>query len=149
MVGQIFNSITGFFQNLFAVVLSFLASLFGFLFNGLITVLKAIFKPILMLVAIVFYFIYKLAELFVTLFQVLLAIGKLLYSLVMGLFHTLAGFIWTPITPNHGSWSGAINEVFIALAPYQLDKIAYVLMFAIWIMTAVAAIRILSGRGDA
>lgn len=148
MVAAFLGWFSGFFQNLFTVVLSFFSDLFGQLFNGLIAVLKAIFRPILILVALIFYFVYKLAELFVTLLQVLLAIGKLLYSFVMGLFHTLAGFVWTPATPDHGSWSGPIREVFAALQPYQLDKIAYLLLFAIWIMTALGAIRILSSRGN-
>lgn len=146
MVGNILNSIYTFFQNLFNVVLSFLSTMFSNLFQGLINVLKTIFKPILILVALIFYFIYKLGELLVTLFLVFLAIGKLLYSFVMGLFRTLAGFVWTPTTPQHGTWSASIGEVFTALEPFQLNKLAYLMLFAIWIMTAIAAIKILSSR---
>lgn len=150
MVARILNAIFTFFQNLFAPVLSFIASLAGHVINAIITVLKAIFKPVLILIAIIFYFVYKVAELFVTLLAVLLAIGKLLYSFVMGLFKTLAGLVWTQTTPPaHGSWSAPIGEVFAALEPYQLDKIAYVLLFVIWVLTAVGAIRILSSRGEA
>lgn len=151
MIGQFLGWIGSFFQNLTSTVLGFLSNLFGELFNGLIAVLKAIFKPILILVAIIFYFVYKLGELIYTLFMVLLAVGKLLYSFVMGLFKTLAGLVWTPSTPQHGSWSSSIGEVFAALEPYQLDKIAYVMMFAIWITTAYVAIQTLSrwgGGGD-
>lgn len=147
MVARFLSSVYGFFQNLFSVVLSFLSTLFTGLFNGLIAVLKALFKPVLILVALIFYFVFKVGELVVTLVTVLLAIGKLLYSFVMGLFRTLAGLIWTPTTPNHGSWSRPIGEVFAALEPYQLNKIAYVLMFVIWVMTAIGAIRLLSARG--
>lgn len=144
MIANILNWFSGFFQNTFSVILKFLGDLFGYLFQGLINVLKAIFKPILILVAVIFYFIYKLGVLVITLFSVLLGIGKLLYSFVSGLFRTLAGLTWTPTTPQHGSWSQPIRNVFDALSLYQLDKIAYVLLFAIWIMTAVAAIRILA-----
>jgi len=149
MISRVLGWIGDFFQNLFTVLFRFLGNLFQNLFDSLIAVLKFIFRPILILVAIIFYFIYKLSVLFVLIFQVLLAVGKLLYSFVIGLFRTLAGIVWTPTTPQHGSWSGPIREVFLALEPYQLDKIAYVLMFAIWIMTAVGAIRILSSRGEA
>jgi len=149
MIGQILNASWTFLRNLFQSMMSGLADLFGYLFNGLISVLKAIFRPILIVVAIIFYFIYKLAELVSMIFQVLLSIGKLLYSFVMGLFKTLAGLTWTSSTPNHGSWSQPISEVFKALEPYQLDKIAYVLMFVIWVMTAIAAIKIISSRGGA
>lgn len=146
MIGNILGWIGDFFQNALAVVLKFIKDLFGWLFQGLINVLKAIFKPILILVAIIFYFLYKLGVLVVTLFQVLLAVGKLLYSFVMGLFKTLAGLVWIPATPDHGSWSQPIGEVFNALDVYQLNKVAYVLLFVIWILTAVGAIRILSRR---
>lgn len=147
MVARILNWIGSFFQNLFNQVLSFLSTLFGHLFNGLVTVLKFLFRPVFIVIAMLFYFIYKLGELVVTLFLVLLAIGKLLYSFVMGLFRTLAGFNWSPSTQDHGKWSGAIGEVFTALEPYQLNKVAYVMLFLIWVTTAWTAIKILSARG--
>lgn len=147
MIGRVLGWIGDTFTNLFSILLNFMANLFGSLFNGLIAVLKAIFKPILILIALIFYFIYKLGVVVVTLFAVLLAIGKLLYSFVMGLFNTLTGFVWTPAAPDHGSWSDSIAQVFIALEPYQLDKLAYVLLFVIWIFTAFAAIKILSRQG--
>lgn len=149
MVAQILNWIGNFFKNLFGSTLTFFSNLFGFLFNGLVSVLKMIFKPILIVVAILFYFLYKLAELLITLLSVLLSIFKLLYSFIVGLFKTIGSLVWSSAPPNHGSWSGPIREVFVALEPYQLDKVAYVISFIIWVMTAVAAIRILSARGAA
>lgn len=146
MIGDVLGWIADFFKRSFGVILDFLGDLFQKLFQGLINVLKAIFAPILIVVAILFYFIYKLGVLVITLFQVLLAIGKLLYSFVMGLFKTLAGLVWTPTQPNHGSWSQPIGEVFAGLELYQMDKVAYVLLFVIWIMTAYGAISILSRR---
>lgn len=148
MVSRILNWFGSFFQNLFNVLLRFLSDLFGGLINGLITVLKFLFKPLLALVAIIFYLVYKLGELIVMLLSVLLAIGKLLYSFILGLFKTLAGLVWTAAPPDHGAWSHPIKQVFIALEPYQLGKVAYVLSFAIWLMTAYAAIKILSSRGE-
>ncbi|WP_298737667.1 hypothetical protein [uncultured Chitinophaga sp.] len=148
MVAKILNWVGSFFQNLLNVTLHFLGDMFGSLINGLVTVLKFLFTPILALLGIIFYFIYKLGVLIVTLIKVLVAIGKLLYAFVMGLFKTLAGLVWIQSAPpDHGSWSNAITQVFIALEPYQLDKIAYVLSFAIWIMTAYGVIRILSSSG--
>lgn len=146
MVAGILDWIGGFFKSLFAVVLDFLGRLLTGLIQGIITVLKTLFRPVLILVAIIFYFVYKVAELFLALLSVMLAIARLLYSFVQGLIVTIAGFSWTPTTPDHGSWSSAIGEVFDGLAYYQLDKLAYVLLFAIWIMTGVGAIRILTAR---
>lgn len=149
MVAAFLGWVSGFFQNLFSVLMTFLGNLFGALFNGLITVLKFLFKPILILLALIFYFIYKLGELLVTLFLVLLAIGKLLYQFVMGIYNTLTGLAWTPTaTPNHGRWSAHIVSVFDALDPYQLDKVAYIMMFVIWVTTALVAINTLSRSGD-
>lgn len=147
MVGQVLGAVYTFFKNLLNAALKFLGDLLGHLFNGLIAVLKAIFKPILILIALVAYFIFKLGELVVTLLSVLLAIGKLIYSFIMGLFKTLAGLSWTPTTPSHGSWSAPIGEVFDALSLFQLDKIAYLMTFVIWVLTAIGAIRILTTRG--
>lgn len=129
-------------------MLNFLSRLFGGLFQGLINVLKIIFKPIFIVIALLFYFIYKLGELIVTLVLVLVAIGKLLYSFVIGLFNTFASLSYTPTSPpNHGSWSYAINQAFMSLEMYQLDKIAYVISFGIWVATAFGVIKILSARG--
>lgn len=148
MVANLLGAVWGFFQNLFSVVLSFISNLFVHLFNGLITVLKLLFKPFLVIVALIFYFIYKLGELIATLFVVLLAVGKLLFSFVMGLYNTLAGLVWTSTTPSHGAWSTNINSVFSALESYQLDKVAYVMAFIIWVTTALAVIKILSSKED-
>lgn len=148
MIANVLNWIGSFFKNLFSVVLNFLSNLLGGLFQGLINVLKFIFKPILALLAIIFYFIYKLAELVIALIMVLVAIGKLLYSFIIGLFNTIASFSYTPqAAPDHGSWSSTINQAFAALEHYQLDKIAYVISFAIWMATAFGVIKILSARG--
>lgn len=148
MVGQVLRSIWGFFENLTSVVLGAISDLFGWLLDGLVTVLTNIFKPIFMLIAIIFYLLFKIAELFILLFQVLLAIGKLLYSLVQGLIVTIAGLKWTPTTPDHGAWTHPISNAIKGLELYQLDKIAYILLFAIWIMTVIGALRIITGRGN-
>src|SRR5690606_7762411 len=130
-------------------MLNFLSNLFGGLFQGLINVLKLIFKPIFIVVALLFYFLYKLAELVVTLVLVIVAIGKLLYSFMIGLFNTFASMSYTPTSPpNHGSWSYAINQAFAALEMYQLDKIAYIISFGIWVATAFGVIKILSARSE-
>lgn len=149
MISQVLNWISGFFQNVFGVVLDFLGELLGYLVQGLITVLKLLFRPIFVVIGLIFYILYKIGQLVLLLFKVLLAIGKLVYSFITGLIKTLVGITWTPSAPDHGEWSSAIGQVFQALAPYQLDKIAYVLLFVIWMLTAWAAIKILTGRGAA
>lgn len=149
MIAKILRYISDFFTNAFSVVLDFLSRLFGGLFQGLINVLKAIFKPIFIVISIVFYFVYKLGELVVTLVTVIVAVGKLVYSFIVGIFNTIKSLSWTNVdTSSHGSWSNTFQNIFEALELFQLDKLAYVIMFVSWILTALAATRILSNRGS-
>ncbi|WP_146767230.1 hypothetical protein [Paenibacillus sp. YN15] len=86
-----------------------------------------------------------------TLLQLLLGIGKLFYSLVKGIFLTMAGFSFTPTDRNDGQWTSIFNNVAEGLQYFQLDVLAYVLIFIIWFTAGFAAIRILSsikGGGD-
>lgn len=150
MLNRIFTALYNFGENLISALLGWLGSFFSMLFQGLFELLKLIFKPVFILIAIVFYFIFKLAELVYTLLLVLVSIGKIFYALVMGLLNTLTGFVFNPpAQPNHGSWTPIFKNVFDGLEFYQMDKIAYVLMFLVWITTAYAAIKILSSKGGA
>lgn len=148
MIANILNWISGFFQNLLSVVLKFFSSLFGFLINSIFNFLKLLFKPILILIALIFYVIYKIGELIVSLVMVIVGIGKLLYSFLIGIFSTLGSLSWNDTTPQHGSWTITFNQVFDSLELFQLDKIAYVVSFIIWISTAFAVIKILSAEGS-
>lgn len=148
MLSRIFNPIYDFFKNLLAAGIRYLTQAFTWLLEKLFAFLKVLLMPFLIVIAIIFYFVFKLGQLVVTLITVLLAIGKLFYSLVQGLIKTLAGFTFTTTNaPDHGSWSSAMSQAFDGLASYQLDKLAYVLLFMVWIMTAYAAIKVLSSRG--
>lgn len=149
MLGRFFSSLFGFFGNLLSAALDWIGKLLTKLFNGLFALLKAIFMPILILIAIIFYFVFKLSELVFTLLKVLLAIGKLFYALVMGLLKTMTGFVFNPpAQPNHGSWTPVFKNVFGGFDYFQMDKLAYILLFIVWITTAVAAIKILSSFGS-
>lgn len=146
MLGRMFNAIFDFGSNLLSSALGWIGSFFKMLFDGLFAFLKLLFKPVLILIAIVFYFIFKLSALVYTLLVALLSIGKLFYSLVKGLLLTITGFSFNPpANPDHGSWTPVFRNVFDGLSFFQMDTIAYILLFLVWIITAVAAIRILSG----
>ncbi|MBY9087515.1 hypothetical protein KIH86_25335, partial [Paenibacillus sp. HN-1] len=79
----------------------------------------------------------------ISLIALFLSLGKLLMAFIKGIFATLAGFTYTPSTPSNGQWTPIFHNVIDSLGPYQLDKIAYILLFCIWISTAYAAIRII------
>lgn len=144
MIGSFLNWIGSFFQNLFQVTFRFLGDLFGSLFNGLFTLLRTLFSPVLILLAMIFYFLYQLGVLVVKLIAVILGVGKILFSLVKGIIATMAGFSWTPSTPNHGGqWVSIFSHMSEGLDNFQLQNVAYVLHFMIWIATAFAAIKII------
>lgn len=148
MIAQLLKHITDFFQNLFSVVLDFISNLFGYLFQKLFDLLKLLFNPIFILIAMIFYFIEKIATLVVLLFKVLLGIGMIFVSLVQGIFTTLAGFSYTPTARDDGQWSSIFGHISEGLGFFQLDNLAYVLMFLVWFTTAFYAVRILSSMSS-
>lgn len=143
MIGQILRAGWTFLERMLQRLLEFLSSLFGHLFNALFSFLKVLLRPIFIVVALLLYFVYKIAELAITLISVFLSLGKLLMAFIKGIFITIGGFTYAPTTPNNGAWNNVFNNVVGSLGPYQLDKIAYLLLFCIWITTAFAAIKII------
>lgn len=151
MIGRFLKWIGDFFTNLFKVTFGWLADLFGYLFQKLIDFLKLLFKPFLILIAVIFYFIFKLGVLVVSLLKVIFGIAKIFVALLKGILATLVGLSWTPTTPSHGQWSSIFANLSNGMGSYQLDNVAYVLMFLIWFGTAFAAIKIItsmSAGGD-
>lgn len=129
-----------------STVLSWIGSFFSNLFQALFDFLKFLLKPVFIVIALVFYFIYKLGYVLILLFSVLLMVGKVLLSLVGGIFKTLTGFSFTAgSAPTSGSWNNIFSELGSnGLGFFQLDLIAYMLLFIIWFITAFAAIKIIS-----
>lgn len=144
MISQFLGWFGTFLTRLFNSVLGFIFTLFGFLFQKLFDLLKLLFQPIFIVVGIIFYLLWKVAELVITLLQLLLGIGKLFYALVKGIFLTLAGFSFTPSVRNDGQWTSIFNHVSEGLQFFQMDTLAYILIFLIWFSCGFAAIRILS-----
>lgn len=147
MIADFLGSIFGFFQNLFSVLFGWLSDLFGWLFEKLFEFLKFLFKPVLILIAIIFLFLYKIGEVVLLLLKVLLGIGKIFFSLIMGIFKTLAGFTFTATARDDGQWTSVFKNVFEGLNYFQIDNVGYVLLFCVWFATGFAAIRIISSMG--
>ena len=143
MIGQILRAGWTFAERLTQRVLSFFSSLLGGLFQALINFLKVLLRPLFVVIALIFYIIYKIAALAVSLISLFLYMGKLCLAFVKGIFATLAGFTYAPTTPSNGQWTPIFNNVMQSLGPYQLDKIAYILLFCIWVSTAYAVVRLI------
>jgi len=126
---------------------SFLKLLAWWILDGIAFLLKPVFD----LLAAIFYFLYKIGVVLVKIVEIVLALGRLLIGLCTGLFRTITGLSYTgrpaAIPASYQEVFDRIQPIFITL---QLDKVAYLVQFAIWIMTAFAAIRIIGAmRGGA
>ena len=77
MLSRIFTPIYDFFKNILGALIRYLTQAFTWLLEKLFAFLKVLLMPFLILMAIIFYFVFKLGQLVVTLLSVLLAIGKL------------------------------------------------------------------------
>lgn len=116
------------------------------LFQFLIDVLISFFQLIYDLIAGLLYLIYKIGVLAVRFFQVILETGKLLWSFVKGLVRTMGQLVYNPIgaSPNN-AYSKDIGYVMAqANSALQLNSVAYILLFLIWIATAIAVINMIS-----
>lgn len=131
--------------NILSSLITWIKSFFTGLFQGLFEFLKLLFRPVFILIAFLFYFIYQLGYIVMLIFQIFLGVGKVTISLVKGIFLTLTGFHYAPSSPVSGTWSNIFSNIAANGLPYfQLDIIAYVLMFLIWFGTAFQAFRIIS-----
>lgn len=143
MIRDILNAVWTFTQRIFGRLFEFISFLFGWLFQKLFDFLKMLFRPLFIVIALLLYVVYKIAELAIVIIKLFLALGKLVLAFIKGIFTTLAGFTFTPTTPNQGSWTPIFKNLTNGLTYYQLDTLAYVLQFLIWFTVAWAALRIL------
>jgi hypothetical protein len=80
----------------------------------------------------------------VKLFQVIFEAAKVLWSLIVGFGRTLASLHYTPQSGSGNGYSEMIGRMFTDLKVLQIDVIAYILLFVLWFVTAIAAIKLIS-----
>lgn len=130
---------------------SAIADGFGFLFrllmDGFLFILNGImkiFKPLLDLIGAFFYLIYKLGIVLVKVIEIVISLAKMLIGIGIGLFKTIAGLSYSG---SSAAMPGSYNNAFSKLRPtmnlLQLDNVAYLFIFAIWIFAALAAVKII------
>lgn len=124
---------------------------FGYLYSLLIRLgswllegLGKLLAPVLEFLGAIFYFLYKIGVVLAKVLHIVYAIAKLLIGLIQGLFSTLIGFSYTG---RAATLPSSYQKVFTELQPtfqtLQLDKVAYLFQFGIWLFTAFMAIRII------
>lgn len=144
MIARYLRAFWTFLERIFQRLFNFLGDLFGNLFQLLFTFLKNLLRPVFVVIALILYLIYKIAELAIALLKLFLGLAKLMVMFVKGIFVTLSGFTFTPSVRSDGSWTPIFkNVVSNGLNYFQIDTLAYVLMFCIWFATGFAAIRII------
>ena len=129
---------------LIAECFEWLGQLLERLFQALIDVLVSFFTVIYDLIRALLYLIYKIGVVAVKLFQIIWEIGKLLWSFIEGFGRTVASLFYTPRTTGGHGYSEMMGKIASNLHLLQLDVVAYILLFIIWVMTALGVIQMIS-----
>jgi hypothetical protein len=134
--GKVFDVIWG--------AIEWVGRLIKSLFQGLIDIIVSFFEIIYALIDGLLYFLFKCGVLIVKLFVLLFETAKLLWSLIVGFTRTLASLTYTTQSTSGTGYSETLGRLFDSLSVLQIDRIAYVLLFILWMFTAVGAIKLLS-----
>jgi hypothetical protein len=144
---KLFTFLGSIFSGLFGVVwdgIKWLGNFIKSLFQSLLDVLIGFFKAIYALIDGILYLLYMIGVLAVKLFLVIFEAAKILWSLIVGFGRTLASLQYTPRSGSGNGYSEIIGKLFKSLNVLQLDGIAYILLFCLWFMTAITAIKLIS-----
>jgi phage-related protein len=139
--------LTDAFGKLFDViwsVIKWIGRLLKKLFQGLIDLLVGFFEVIYALIDGLLYLLYKIGVLAVKLFLLFFELAKMIVSLFVGFAKTLASLVYIPKGGSGHGYSEMLGKIFSSMKPLQLDPIAYILLFILWMFTVVAAIKLLS-----
>lgn len=139
VIGDAFKKLFGLLWDVIQWIGRFIYKLFKPLIDVILKVVEVFFA----LIDAFLYFIYCIGLVVVKLFIIIFQAAKLLWSLVVGLGHTLASLTYVPHSPNNG-YSSTIGKLFGVMEPLQINTIAYILLFIIWFFTAISAIKLIS-----
>lgn len=169
MIGNIFSelfrllinmllSIGSFLKDSFQTLFNFLFDLFRWLgqllarlFQALIDVLVSFFMVIYELIKGLLYLLYMIGVCAAKFFMILLEVGKLLWSFIVGLTKTFSSIFFVSGTGSGNGYSTMMGKVASNLSVLQFDVLAYILLFGIWLFGAFGVIRIfgsMRGAGD-
>lgn len=144
---KLFAFLASLFFGLFGVIwdaIQWVGNLLRKLFQNLLDVLIEFFKVIYALIDGLLYLLYMIGVLAVKLFLVIFEAAKLLWSLIVGFARTLASLSYTPRSGGGNGYSEMMGKIFTALQPMQINVVAYILLFILWFITAIAAIKLIS-----
>lgn len=136
------------FKRLFDLIwqaIGWLARAIKAMFQKLIDVLIAFFRAIYMLIDGLLYFLYMIGVVAVKLFLIFYELGKLIISLFVGFGKTLASLVYVSSSSGGHGYSNMVGKLMTAATNnMQLNVIAYVLLFVIWFVWVVSAMKLIS-----
>lgn len=162
MIGDAFGKLFKFLGNILVALLNFLGDVFGklfsviwaavkwignllkMLFQSLIDLLIVFFTAIFDVIRGLLYLLYMIGVLAVKLFQVIFEAAKILWALIQGFARTLASLSYSPRSSGSHGYSEMIGKLVSNLNVLQVDVIAYILLFILWFVTAISAMKLLS-----
>lgn len=145
--GKLFSFLGSLFSGLFGVIwdgLKWIGDLLAKLFQGLVDIIIGFFKVIYALIDGLLYLLYMIGVVAVKLFLVIFEAAKVLWSLIVGFGRTLASLSYSPKSSGGNGYSDMIGKLFSNLKVLQIDSIAYILLFILWFVTAISAIKLIS-----
>lgn len=135
------------FGKLFTIIwdaVLWIGEFFKGLLQNIVDVIVGFFQVIFDVIAGLLYLLYMIGVLAVKLFLIMFEAGKLLISFVVGFGKTLASLSYTPRGSSGNGYAATIGKLFKALEPLQLAPIAYILLFILWFITALSAMKLIS-----
>lgn len=146
--GALFTFLGNLFKKLFDVlweVIKWLGNLLKSLFQGLIDFLLIFFTAIFDVIKGLLYLLYMIGVLAVKLFQVIFEAAKILWALIEGFARTLMSLSYSSRSSGGHGYSEMMGKLMKSANTYlQLDVVAYILLFVLWFVTAIAAIKLIS-----
>ncbi|MBM4765468.1 hypothetical protein GNT69_24980 [Bacillus sp. B15-48] len=146
-----FSSLFGFLGDVFGTLFSviwdaivWIGGLLKTLLQSLLDVLIGFFQVIYALIDGILYLIYMIGVLAVKLFLVIFETGKILWAFIVGLGNTLSSLQYTPRSSPGNGYSDILGRLFTNLEVLEINTFAYILLFLVWVITAVAAIKLIS-----
>lgn len=146
-IGELFGFLGGLFSDLFGIlwdVIKWVGSLLKRLFQDLLDVIIGFFEVIYAVIDGLLYLLYMIGVLAVKLFLVIFEAAKMLWSLAVGFTRTLSSLSYTPSGSGGNGYSEYLGKLFKILEPLQINVFGYVLLFMLWFITAIAAMKLIS-----
>lgn len=140
IIGDAFKKLFGFLGDAFG----WLIHAIGVLFQPLVDAVIGFFKIIYDLIDGLLYLLYKIGVVLIEIFGLFWQLILLIYSFIVGFVRTLQSISFSVQGGSGNGFSETLGKIFDAASPLQINVIGYILLFLIWIMTAVTILKLLS-----